>query len=119
MIAQKKSHMSRGDRVKFAIKQKTDLPLLQVRKTRQHIYASIFNNGKELSYSTNAKNFKTEHKISSVNLRNIHCAKAVGSKIGEIAKQNNINNVVFFRGKHQYHGIIAALADAARNHIKF
>ncbi|MGI8700307.1 MAG: 50S ribosomal protein L18 [Nocardioidaceae bacterium] len=41
-------------------------------------------------------------------------AKQVGAKVAERAKAAGIENVVFDRAGHKYHGRIAALADGAR-----
>lgn len=114
-----KTHMIRAKRVKYNIQSKSSLPILQVTKTNQHIYASIFVEDKEFSYSTKVKNFKEDNKITSINLRNKACATIVGTYIGQLAKKNNIDAVVFFRGKHRYHGIIEEVANAARKYITF
>ena len=42
-------------------------------------------------------------------------AKAVGSMLGERAKEKGIAAVVFDRGGYRYHGRIKALGDAARS----
>lgn len=57
--------------------------------------------------------------VSSVSLKleqggNVDAAKKVGSEIGKLAKDKNIDTVVFDRGGYIYHGRIKALADAAR-----
>ena len=41
-------------------------------------------------------------------------AKAVGTLLGERAKEAGISKVVFDRGGYKYHGRVKALADAAR-----
>jgi len=41
-------------------------------------------------------------------------AKAVGTLIGERAKQAGITTVVFDRGGYKYHGRVKAIADGAR-----
>ena len=41
-------------------------------------------------------------------------AKELGVKIAEIAKSNNIEQVVFDRNGYVYHGRVAAVADGAR-----
>lgn len=41
-------------------------------------------------------------------------AKALGAEVAQAAKKKGINSVVFDRGGFQYHGVIKALADAAR-----
>jgi large subunit ribosomal protein L18 len=42
-------------------------------------------------------------------------ARTVGEKLAERAKAAGIENVVFDRAGHKYHGRIAALADGARS----
>ncbi len=41
-------------------------------------------------------------------------AKVLGERIAEMAKKQNIKEVVFDRGPYKYHGILAELADGAR-----
>jgi len=41
-------------------------------------------------------------------------ARALGVKIAEGAKKLNINAVVFDRGSRRYHGLLAELANSAR-----
>ena len=41
-------------------------------------------------------------------------AKQVGTLIGKVAKEHNINDVIFDRGGYLYHGRVKALADGAR-----
>ena len=38
----------------------------------------------------------------------------VGQKIGDLAKEKGITEIVFDRGGYQYHGRVKALADGAR-----
>src|SRR5262249_11800631 len=45
---------------------------------------------------------------------NVAAAEAVGTLIGERAKQSGIARVVFDRGGFKYHGRVRSLADAAR-----
>ena len=46
--------------------------------------------------------------------KNRDAAKTVGTAIAQIAKEKKITTVVFDRGGFRYHGVLAALADAAR-----
>jgi large subunit ribosomal protein L18 len=82
-------------------------------KSNLHLYAQLIDdvNGKTLvGVSTNMKEIRgTEHGKKS---------KASGKVIGEIiaqkAKALGVTQVVFDRGPFKYHGILASLADAAR-----
>lgn len=44
----------------------------------------------------------------------IEKAKLLGTKAGQLAKENNITTVVFDRAGYKYHGKVAAFAEAAR-----
>jgi large subunit ribosomal protein L18 len=46
--------------------------------------------------------------------KNIEVAKKLGSEIAEKAKAKHIKLAVFDRGGFRYHGVIKAVADAAR-----
>ena len=46
--------------------------------------------------------------------KNIAAAKELGSEIASLSKKRKIISVVFDRGGNRYHGVIKALADAAR-----
>jgi large subunit ribosomal protein L18 len=66
----------------------------------------------------------TGHTIGSVSSRssgvveggggNVAAAKKVGAAVAALAKQNNIDKVVFNRNGFLYHGRVKAMADAAR-----
>lgn len=94
----------RGDAVK---------PRLCVVKSNKHIQAQLIDDesGKTLgSVST----FNKEMRNTEFNKRNKESARKLGEKIAEIAKSKNIKEVIFDRGSAKYHGILAELADAAR-----
>ncbi|MFC1496213.1 50S ribosomal protein L18 [Candidatus Margulisiibacteriota bacterium] len=84
-------------------------PRLSVYKANRHIYAQVIEDysGKTLAA---ASTLKLDLKIKS----NKEAAKKVGAEIAKAAKAAGVTKVVFDRGKIQYHGRIAALAQAAR-----
>ena len=86
-------------------------PRLNVFRSNTNIYAQVINDDAGntiVSYSTLAKDFTGASKS------NIEAAKAVGTKIGELAVAAGITEVVFDRGGYLYHGKVKALAEAAR-----
>lgn len=86
-------------------------PRLSVFKSLSHIGVQLIDdeNGVTLaSFSTLAKEMKGKK-------RSKETAKLIGAKIGEIAKERKIERVVFDRGRHKYHGLIAEVADGARD----
>jgi large subunit ribosomal protein L18 len=65
-------------------------------------------------------NDETGQTLVSADSRKVHAkggqaqAKEVGKKIGEEAHKKGITQVIFDRGGFQYQGMIAALAEGAR-----
>lgn len=88
-------------------------PRLCVVKSGLHLYVQLIDDESAItlaSVSTLSKEFqKTEY-----NRRNKESGKQLGLKIAELAKQKNVNAVIFDRGSSKYHGVIASVADGAR-----
>lgn len=86
---------------------------LSVFRSHNHIYAQIIDDeaGRTLvSASTIEKDVVGAGKYAG----NKDHAAQVGRLLAERAIEQGIKAVVFDRGKYQYHGRVAALADAAR-----
>jgi len=100
----------------YNIKQmnKRNLPIMNVHRTCQHIYAQIIDiEGKVLVQSSSLnKDFKGSKTY------NMDAALIVGENIGEKAKKLGITEVVFNRSGYIYHGKIKAIAEGARKFIK-
>lgn len=102
---------ARQTRVRQKINGTESKPRLAIYRSAHHIYAQLIDdvNGKTLaSASTLDKSLGLE------STKNVEAAKAVGKAIGEKAKANGIEDVVFDRAGYVYHGRVAALAEAAR-----
>lgn len=87
-------------------------PRLAVFGSLKHIYAQLIDDAKGVtiaSASTVEQSFK-----DACGTGNIDAARAVGKLVAERAKACGVNEVVFDRGGHAYHGRVKALADAAR-----
>lgn len=99
----------RHARVRNKVSGTPERPRLSVYRSNKQIYAQIIDDvaGTTL-VSTNSKKLKIE------NGGNIEAASQVGQEIGKLAKDANINTVVFDRGGYLYHGRVKALAEAAR-----
>jgi len=100
-------------RVRKKLRGDSERPRLTVFKSNMHLFAQVINDqtGETLvSLGTMAKEFKgTEYARKSKK-----SAQVIGEKIAKMAADKNVNKVVFDRGRYKYHGIIAVLADAAR-----
>lgn len=87
-------------------------PRLFVHKTSRHIYAQIiddFRNKTITSVSSQTPAIKEEYDRG-----NCEAARAVGELIAQKADEYDINEVVFDRGGHPYHGRIESVAEGAR-----
>lgn len=88
-------------------------PRLNVFKSSKHIYAQVIDDatGKTL---VSASTLDKELKDKAAELSKSEAATLVGKTVGERAKNNGINAVVFDRGGYLYHGRVKLLADGAR-----
>lgn len=86
-------------------------PRLSVFRSHNHIYAQLIDDvmGKTLGATSDLNLDKTAKPLPKSEQ-----AVVVGTKIAEIAKEQNVKKVVFDRGPFAYHGRIKILADAAR-----
>jgi large subunit ribosomal protein L18 len=100
-------------RVRKRLKGTAERPRLSVLKTNKHISVQLIDDENHLtlaSIGTNMKHLRTTAHVK----KSKEAAKHVGQKIAEIAKEKSIESIVFDRGRLKYHGIIAELANAAR-----
>ena len=86
-------------------------PRVAVSRTNKHISAQIID---DESGRTLAAASSTEPALRASSGGNIAGAKAVGALLAERAKAASITAVVFDRGGFDYHGRVAAFADALR-----
>ena len=102
-------------RVRKKLRGNAERPRLSVFKSLNHINAQLIDDEKRMtlvSFSTLSKEIKGRKSKEN--------AKLVGAKIAELAKEKNIDSIVFDRGRYKYHGIIAEVANGARdNGMKF
>jgi large subunit ribosomal protein L18 len=103
----KKLRRKRGIRNK--ISGSSERPRLTVYRSNTGIYGQLIDdkNGQTLTYASSRELTKSKN----VNLEN---SKEVGKKLAEKAKANGIEQVVFDRNGHIYHGKIKAFAEGAR-----
>ncbi len=103
----------RAIRVRQTLRGSNEKPRLTVFKSNRHIFAQIIDDeagktivsigtqSKELRGSENSRKSKTS-------------ASVLGKMLAEKAAESNVARVVFDRGRYKFHGVIAELANAAR-----
>lgn len=112
ILKREKQRRRRVLRVRKEVRGSADRPRMSVYKTNRNISVQIINDveGKTIaSAGTLHKSFEGTDKRKSK-----ESAKLVGIQIAKIAKSKGVEKVVFDRGRLKFHGIIAELANAAR-----
>ncbi|MER7451885.1 50S ribosomal protein L18 [Nocardia beijingensis] len=89
----------------------TERPRLVVNRSSRHLHAQLVDDsvGKTIAAASTI-----EADVRAVDGDKSAKSKKVGALLAERAKAAGVEAVVFDRGGHDYHGRIAALADAAR-----
>lgn len=109
-INRKLERQRRHLRVRKKISGTAECPRLCVCRTNNNIICQIIDDVKGITLaqaSTLDKEVKTKHS-------NVEAAKEVGALIAKRAVEKNIKSVVYDRGGYIYHGVIKAVAEAAR-----
>jgi large subunit ribosomal protein L18 len=104
--------LARRERVRRSI-ERSDHPRLTVYRSARHMYAQLIDptSGRTLAaVSTRSKEVAADLGATG----NVEGAKRVGKAIAELARQQQIQEVVFNRNGFLYHGRVKAVADAAR-----
>jgi large subunit ribosomal protein L18 len=109
----KKIYLQAKKRYLKTIVGNSDRPRLSIFRSHKHIYAQIINDQNGHTFclaSTLSKNLNSEKHSTATK----EMSFKVGQKIGELAKNKNVKQVVFDCGKRAYHGRIQSLAEGAR-----
>jgi large subunit ribosomal protein L18 len=101
----------RHRRLRKTLSGTAERPRVAVSRTNKHISAQIID---DTTGRTLAAASSVEGALKSATGGNIEGAKAVANLLVTRAKEANIATVVFDRGGFDYHGRVAAFADALR-----
>jgi large subunit ribosomal protein L18 len=103
--------LRRHRRVRKTLSGTPERPRVAVSRSNKHISAQIIDdvNGRTLAAASSV-----ESSFKDINGGNIEGAKKVAELLASRAKEANIATVVFDRGGFDYHGRVAAFADALR-----
>lgn len=108
-----RKRLKRALRVRKNLRGSSLKPRMSVFKSNKHIQVQLIDDTQGLTLGSIAT-FAKEFDGTDFAKRNKVAARKLGERIAEIAKQQNIKQVVFDRGPFKYHGVLAELADAAR-----
>ncbi len=90
-------------------------PRMCVHKSNRNIYVQVVDdvNSKTLCGVSTAV-LASKDKPGQYTRKNAHFAEILGEKIADIATKKGIKKIVFDRSGYQYHGVVKAVAEAAR-----
>lgn len=100
-------------RVRRQVRGTADKPRLTVFKSNKHIFAQLIDDDQGITVAS-AGTIMKQLRDKKLGKRSKDAARQIGAMIAEAAKQKNILNVVFDRGFNKYHGLLAEVANAAR-----
>jgi large subunit ribosomal protein L18 len=100
-------------RVRKQLKGTALKPRLSVLKSNKHLAIQVIDDESSKTLFS-ASTMTQEMKALQFGKKSKDAAKQLGIKIAELAKKHNIEKVVFDRGRYKYHGLLAELADSAR-----
>jgi large subunit ribosomal protein L18 len=106
------SRIRRHARVRRKLRGTAERPRLAVFRSNRHMVAQVIDDSTGRTLAA-ASTLETAVKGDG-GTGNLAAATRVGTLVAERAKEAGITKVVFDRGGFQYHGRVAAVADAAR-----
>jgi large subunit ribosomal protein L18 len=100
-------------RVRRETKGTAEKPRLSVFKSNKHIFAQLIDDDKGITI-VSAGSVMKQLRDKKLGKKSKEAARQVGMLIAEAAKQKSITSAVFDRGFNKYHGLLAEVANAAR-----
>ncbi len=99
--------------VRKRVRGTAEKPRLCVVKSNAHIHVQLIND--EAAHTlASTSTLSGEFRQTEFNRKNKSSAHQLGLKIAELAQAKEVKKIVFDRGPFKYHGVIAAVADGAR-----
>ena len=101
----------RSWRVRKKLRGSAVKPRLSIFRSNRHVEAQLIDDEQHITLmgvSTLSKELKGAGRSRK------ELAREIGKRIAEGAKKKNITRAVFDRGRYKYHGVIAELAEGAR-----
>jgi large subunit ribosomal protein L18 len=100
-------------RVRKKVRGTAQRPRLSVAKSNQHLFVQLIDDENHMTLAS-LGTYTKQMRDAGYAKKTKEAARYIGQKIAAIAKQKQIEAVIFDRGRLKYHGIIAELAHAAR-----
>lgn len=100
-------------RVRSHVRGTAQRPRMSVFKSNKHLSVQVIDDEAAVTLFS-MSTLTEEMKSLQMGKKSKEAAKQLGVKVAELAKKNKIETVVFDRGRYKYHGLLAELANSAR-----
>lgn len=106
-------YKKRALRVRNKLRGTASRPRLTIFKSNSHLFVQLIDDdqGKTLA---SASTYDKAKRGTPAGRKNKEAAAQIGREIAQKAVELQLKQVVFDRGPYKYHGILAAMADSAR-----
>jgi len=105
--------VKRAFRVRKQIRGTSEQPRMSVQRSNRHLTVQLIDDENRVTVACFGT-MNQQLKEKNLGKKSKEAARAIGIKIAQLAKEKNIHRVTFDRGWYRYHGLIAELANAAR-----
>lgn len=113
LIRKNRNAQRRAMRVRKKLKGTSERPRLCVVKSNCHINIQLINDETGTTLAS-ISTLSPEFRSTEGNRKNKATGHQLGLKIAQLALGKDVSKVVFDRGKCKYHGVVAAVAEGAR-----
>lgn len=113
VIRRDRSRRRRVFRVRNKLRGTALRPRLSVHKSNQHVYVQLIDDDAGVTLAGIGTQSEANAK-GKFNRKSRESARHLGTQIAALAKEKNVNEVIFDRGRYKFHGVIAEVATAAR-----
>jgi len=107
-----KARLARVRRVRKSIRGTPEKPRFSVSRTNSHLYVQLIDDANGVTLAAAGTMGKTQ--ADGCDKKSKESARKIGFQLALAAKAKNIETVVFDRGRYKFHGIVAELANSAR-----
>lgn len=117
MINEKRKRNRQRSRREFRVRKKIRgtaiKPRLSVFKSNQHLSAQLIDDESGVTL-VSAGTMTKEFREKNLGRRGKDAAREIGMTIAKAAQEKSIERIVFDRGRYKYHGLLAEIANGAR-----
>lgn len=113
LVKRNAQRIKRALRIRSQTRGTAQRPRMSVIRSNKHLSVQVIDDEAGVTLFS-ASTLSKEMASLQLNGKSKEAARAIGAKIAESAKKHNVNTVVFDRGYCKYHGLLAELANSAR-----